>query len=406
MAHIVIGDIAPRISYTVGPTPQTLFVVPFPFFESGDLDVYIDGALQILGADYTASGAGLDEGGSITFVSPLTDCRVSIVRNAPIARTTDFPTSGPFQISALNTDLDRVTAWAQELNTRIQRSLRPPDGDPDGDFVLPALEARRNRFAGYDGDGMPAVMVDASGYPASVYGASLVSSADAAAARGLLGVTAAGSDLVLAADLAAQRNLLRVMPRYLTGEALPSSNIGPIWHDDYASVMTWRVFNANGANYTGYASVDIGRITIPGAGVAEAGTLKASGAIFNPSTYPALYHWAVHRGIVVASGSWAQGREQYGYVDATQVRLPDLRGEFPRFWDDGRGVDSGRAFGSWADHMLQTHLHTAFSLAVGLVIGTGSGYAATVANTSAPTTGNVGSETRPRSTALLATIKY
>ena len=25
----------------------------------------------------------------------------------------------------------------------------------------------------------------------------------------------------------------------------------------------------------------------------------------------------------------------------------DVRGEFPRFWDDGRGVDSGRAFGSW-----------------------------------------------------------
>lgn len=28
-------------------------------------------------------------------------------------------------------------------------------------------------------------------------------------------------------------------------------------------------------------------------------------------------------------------------------RLPDLRGEFLRGWDDGRGVDAGRTFGSW-----------------------------------------------------------
>jgi len=32
--------------------------------------------------------------------------------------------------------------------------------------------------------------------------------------------------------------------------------------------------------------------------------------------------------------------------DATNFNLPDLRGEFIRGWDDARGVDSGRAFGS------------------------------------------------------------
>ena len=31
----------------------------------------------------------------------------------------------------------------------------------------------------------------------------------------------------------------------------------------------------------------------------------------------------------------------------TTFRLPDLRGEFLRFWDDGRGVDAGRTMGSW-----------------------------------------------------------
>ena len=38
--------------------------------------------------------------------------------------------------------------------------------------------------------------------------------------------------------------------------------------------------------------------------------------------------------------------------------MPDLRGQFPRGWDDGRGVDAGRAFGSaqegtWLRTMMQ-----------------------------------------------------
>ena len=31
---------------------------------------------------------------------------------------------------------------------------------------------------------------------------------------------------------------------------------------------------------------------------------------------------------------------------STTFNLPDMRGEFPRGWDDGRGVDSGRSFGA------------------------------------------------------------
>src|SRR5690606_21294050 len=33
-------------------------------------------------------------------------------------------------------------------------------------------------------------------------------------------------------------------------------------------------------------------------------------------------------------------------VDGDYIVLPDLRGEFVRGWDNGRGVDSGRDFGT------------------------------------------------------------
>ncbi|SUF00536.1 gp19 [Salmonella enterica] len=38
-------------------------------------------------------------------------------------------------------------------------------------------------------------------------------------------------------------------------------------------------------------------------------------------------------------------------------KLPDLRGEFIRGWDDGRGVDAGRALLNWQPHTIMDHAH-------------------------------------------------
>jgi hypothetical protein len=65
---------------------------------------------------------------------------------------------------------------------------------------------------------------------------------------------------------------------------------------------------------------------------APSGYLKANGAAVSRSTYAALFA-AIGTTFGAGNGS-------------TTFNLPDLRGEFPRGWDDGRGVDSGRAFGS------------------------------------------------------------
>jgi phage-related tail fiber protein len=65
---------------------------------------------------------------------------------------------------------------------------------------------------------------------------------------------------------------------------------------------------------------------------APTGWLKANGAAVSRTTYAALFS-AIGTTFGVGDGS-------------TTFNLPDLRGEFMRGWDDGRGVDSGRAFGS------------------------------------------------------------
>jgi len=68
------------------------------------------------------------------------------------------------------------------------------------------------------------------------------------------------------------------------------------------------------------------------------GWLKCNGSPFNPSSYPAL-------AAVFPSGV-----------------LPDLRGEFIRGWDDGRGVDGGRNIMSSQSDTLQDHGHKSIRL--------------------------------------------
>lgn len=138
------------------------------------------------------------------------------------------------------------------------------------------------------------------------------------------------------------------------GAALPTANEGAIWHPDYNSLMTWQVFNANGANYTGYASIDIGWLRPDTVQAPRTGWIK-TGATGFPTTM-ALYHWAKHNGLMQTT-EWVQGTLFYKDNGNGTFVTPDVRGEHPRFWDDSRGVESGRAFGSWVDWQLAIHNH-------------------------------------------------
>lgn len=142
---------------------------------------------------------------------------------------------------------------------------------------------------------------------------------------------------------------------FASGDALPSENIGPIWHDAYKAVMTWQSFSANGATFQGYASVNIG-MPVQDA-VLRAGFLKLNGASFQKNAYVALWDWARHNGFVVASAAWAAGAFVFRDNGDGTFRVPDLRGEFFRSADDGRGVDSGRTVGSSQAHMTASHSH-------------------------------------------------
>jgi len=121
------------------------------------------------------------------------------------------------------------------------------------------------------------------------------------------------------------------------------------------------------------------------------GFLEIDGSVKSIAAYPDL---ATFLGTTFNTGGEGAGN----------FRLPESRAEFLRGWDHGRGVDAGRAIGSWQADELKSHLHLYGSSAV--IASGGGATAMQAANFNASTTAAAGgTETRPRNLAVMWCVK-
>jgi microcystin-dependent protein len=125
------------------------------------------------------------------------------------------------------------------------------------------------------------------------------------------------------------------------------------------------------------------------------GWLYCNGQAVSRVTYSALF--------VAIGTTWGGGD------GVTTFNVPDMRGYFPRGFDDGAGVDPGRSFASLQQDQIQTHVHNVnvdhffgqnYNLGGSFAFNNFGGGA-----TSGPVTGNVGAETRPKNKAATFIIK-
>lgn len=192
-------------------------------------------------------------------------------------------------------------------------------------------------------------------------------------------------------------NALQALASLSSGSTAPSTTYAnQLWYDTASNQIKmrneansdWIVLGTVGTTFEPSGGLPAGAVQSFAMSAAPSGWLDCDGSAVSRTTYSNLFS-AIGTTFGTGDGS-------------TTFNVPDLRGEFIRGWDDGRGVDSGRTFGSFQLDEFKSHTHsmtfsrTGWDAYTGLNVG--SGYSQ---NTGA--TG--GNETRPRNIALLYCIK-
>ena len=141
MADIPINEVTRRVQFT-GNTTTGPFAFTFNILDDDDLVVYKNFVLQTITTDYTVS-TNANGTGSITMTTALVASDVlTIIGGRALERTTDFVTAGDLLASSLNEQLDSLVIMAQQLDEKLDRSVKVDIGDQFTDLSLPAKADR------------------------------------------------------------------------------------------------------------------------------------------------------------------------------------------------------------------------------------------------------------------------
>ena len=161
MADYSINAVTRKVSYTgsagVGP-----YAFGFEVLTETDLAVYFNSTLLSISTNYSVSvasnGTGtvtlsVAGGGNIP-TTPDADDTIVIIGARDIERTTDFVTGGDLRASSLNQGLDSLTIFDQQIDERVDRSIKAPAYDPTGiNMTLPAKASRASKFLSFAANG-------------------------------------------------------------------------------------------------------------------------------------------------------------------------------------------------------------------------------------------------------------
>ena len=135
-----------KVNYQ-GNGQTKVFQIPFPFLENNQIYVQKKDAQGNLinytyATDYTVTGAGEENGGSVTLnVAPEQGSTISIYRNVPLTQEVDYRENEIFPAETHEEALDKLTMEVQQIQEQLDRSVKVDRfSDVDPDIIVKEIE--------------------------------------------------------------------------------------------------------------------------------------------------------------------------------------------------------------------------------------------------------------------------
>jgi len=376
-----------KVSYA-GNGSTTDFSTSFVFLDDAHILVtlVVDATgvetTQTITTEYTLVGAGTGSAGTVTMLTaPASGETLIISRNISLTQETDYVANDPFPAETHEEALDKLTMIDQQQQEELSRSIRFPlsvDSGVSNEIPTPTA----NYFLKFNstGDAIEAVALSDTG---TQVGAVTYENLNA---NGDVGT---GADQVAAGN----HNHSGTYEPAQTAASQAEMEAGS--ETALRSMSPLRVKQAITALSMG---IPAGSVLPFAMSSAPSGYLECDGTAISRSTYSDLFS-AIGTTFGTGDGS-------------TTFNIPDLRGEFIRGWDHGKGTDSGRTLGSSQSGAIESHSHgfSSSQATNNTSLNGGTSYVqlsgqSPGANTASTDTTGV-SETRPRNIALMYCIKY
>lgn len=202
------------------------------------------------------------------------------------------------------------------------------------------------------------------------------------------------SDLANTATARTNLNVFSKTETYAKTETYSQTETGNIFLSKADNLASLVDKSAARTNLDVYSKAETDAIIPAGAvmpfamATAPTGWIPCDGRSLSRTAYPRLF---------AAIGTL------YGSANGSSFNVPDYRGEFLRGWDNGRGIDVGRLFGTFQADEIKSHTH---AIPISNTTGTGGipvggpNFAVTY-----PTLATGENETRPRNWPVAYAIK-
>ena len=387
------------------------FTVTFPFLATTDLKVQLNGVTKQLTNDYTI----VQSGGStvINFnVAPADNDTIRIFRDTDIdAIEATYTAGSAIRASDLNTNNTQLLYAAQEFGTlKTDNSVSFSLGNK-GD-----LQVNSSTDWSLNANSIELAMMTDN----SVGTNELIN--DSVTVDKLANNSVATDFIIADAINGTKIADDSIDSEHIVADSLDTEHYAP-GSVDAAAIAT----NAVTATELADNAVDTNAIVANGVTLAKlaaevSNALNPVGTViwYSGSSAPTGYLKANGDSIANGSGTTQSITADFSALYAiVGANLPDLRGEFIRGFDDGKGTDSGRGIRTTQADEFKTHQHLfggddqiesqgSYTAVAAMAYDANSSTSGDAHDyrTKSDTSNYGGTETRPRNVALLACIKY